>query len=251
MRAMRARRVRHEHADTTPVPPDEGGAPDTIAAMTVGRFVDRLASSDPPPGGGAAAALIGATAAGLVSMVAELSGSPKLDAYRATIDWATVTARHMGAELLRLADEDARACEAFMTAWRSTKGMDAIEKRAVLSEAGRASLEPPLAMIRCCVAVAEAGERLAGRSNLNPVSDLLCASRAVEAAAHCAAENVLVNVANLADRADADAQRAETRRLVADVERIARATRRSAVTGTLRASRRSQPARGPLPETPA
>ena len=238
-------------ADSTSVPPDEGGAPDTVAAMTVGQFVDRLASSDPTPGGGAAAALIGATSASLVSMVAALSGSPKLDAYRATIDWANVTARHMGAELLRLADEDARAFEAFMTAWRSTKGMDATEKRAVLSEAGRASLEPPRAMLRCCVAVAEAGERLAGRSNLNLVSDLLCASRAVEAAAHCAAENVLVNVANLADRAEADALCAETRRVVADVERVARATRRNAITGTLRAPRRLRPERDPLPGTPA
>jgi formiminotetrahydrofolate cyclodeaminase len=209
-----------------------------LAPMTVESFVDRLSSADPTPGGGAAAAMIGATAAALVSMVAELSGSPKLDAFRTTIDQARTTARESGADFLRLADQDAAGFEAFMTAWRSTKGMDPAEKRAIVSDAARVSLQPPLAILRLCVTVAQAGERLAGRSNVNLVSDLLCASRAVEAAAHCAAENVLVNLANVTDRAEADELRTETRRLVTEVERLARGTRRTASTGTLREPRR-------------
>jgi formiminotetrahydrofolate cyclodeaminase len=209
-----------------------------LAPMTVEAFVDRLSSADPTPGGGAAAAMIGATAAALVSMVAELSTSPKLDQFRPTIDRSRGTAREAGTEFLRLADEDAEGFEAFMTAWRSTKGMEPADKRAVLSDAGRVSLQPPLAILRLCVTVAQAGEELAGRSNVNLVSDLLCASRAVEAAAHCAVENVLVNLANLTDRAEADELRAETKRLVTEVERLARATRRTASTGTLREPRR-------------
>lgn len=209
-----------------------------MGRMTVERFVDRLASADPTPGGGAAAALIGATAAGLVSMVAELSTSPRLDPYRRTIDRSGDLGREMGRELLRLADEDAGAFEAFMAAWRSTKGLEPAEKRAILAAAGRVSMEPPREILAVCRVVAEAGERLAGRSNLNLVSDLLCASRAVEAAAHCAAENVLVNLSNLDDRAEAEEIRVETRRAVMDVERLARATRRAASTGVLRAPQR-------------
>ncbi len=75
------------------------------------------------------------------------------------------------------------------------------------------------------------------------MSDLLCASRAIEAAAHCAAENVLVNVANLADRSEADELRAEVKQVVGEVERLARATRRIASTGSLRGPQRRRTVR--------
>jgi formiminotetrahydrofolate cyclodeaminase len=153
----------------------------------------------------------------------------------------------MGEELLRLADEDARAFTAFMAAWRSTKGMEPGTKRTTLSAAARISLEPPRTILACCRVVAVAGERLAGRSNLNLASDLMCASRAVEAAAHCAAENVLVNLSNLTDRAEAETLRAETRRTVADVERLARATRRTASSGLLRTPEPRSATDGELP----
>ncbi|HEU4797934.1 MAG TPA: cyclodeaminase/cyclohydrolase family protein, partial [bacterium] len=41
--------------------------------LTIGHFLERLASSDPTPGGGSAAAFAGAIAAALVAMVARLS----------------------------------------------------------------------------------------------------------------------------------------------------------------------------------
>jgi formiminotetrahydrofolate cyclodeaminase len=109
--------------------------------------------------------------------------------------------------------------------------MEPAQRTEAMSAAASASAEVPRAILGCCVAIAEAGERLAGRSNPNLASDLMCASRAVEAAAHCAAENVLVNLPNFADRAEAETVRAETKRMVADVERLARATRRAIAKG--------------------
>jgi Formimidoyltetrahydrofolate cyclodeaminase (EC 4.3.1.4) len=46
---------------------------DKLLETTVGQFLDRLASSAPTPGGGSVAALTGAMAAGLITMVCDLT----------------------------------------------------------------------------------------------------------------------------------------------------------------------------------
>jgi methenyltetrahydrofolate cyclohydrolase len=207
-------------------------APGPLASQPVRAFVSDLASSSPTPGGGAGAAVIGATAASLLSMVAELSaGRPSLSSFSPTILRAGLIGRQTGAELLRLADRDAEAFGTFMDTWRRTKDQPADARRDAVSLAARSSAEAPRLMLDCCALIAEACERLAGRSNPNLASDLLCASYAVEAAAHCAAENVFVNLASLADRAEAEALRKEARLVVAAVERDARACRRRVSTG--------------------
>jgi formiminotetrahydrofolate cyclodeaminase len=214
---------------------------DQLADLSVGRFIGDLSTSAPTPGGGAAAAVVGAIAAGLVSMVAELSANrPKLQPYAATVHRSAVVGRRMGLEMLRLADQDAVAFEAFMDAWRRSREMAPDERRVALSAAARASAEAPRLILSCCVVIADACRRLAGRSNRNLDSDLVCASRAVEAAAHCAAENVRVNLSKIADLADAAALREETRRREAGVERDARACRRAIASPRPRGPERPQ-----------
>ena len=213
--------------------------PMSFADLTVREFVAELASSAPAPGGGAASAVIGATAASLVSMVAELSvGRPRLVRYAATINRSAKVGRRLGAELLRLADEDAQAFGAFMEVWKAAGAMAPDERQAAMSAAGRGSAEAPRSILGCCLVIADVAERLAGRNNPRLASDLLCASRAVEAASNCAAENVYVNLPNFADSAEADEWQLETKRMVADVERLARATRRVIARGAYRGTGR-------------
>lgn len=207
----------------------------SIADTSIGAFIDALASDAPTPGGGAAAAAVGAVAASLLSMVAALSaGRAKYEAYATTIRRADAVGRRMGAELLRLADVDAEAFSAFMTTWRHSKMLVSEERQTVLAEAGRKSAEAPRQMLGCCVVIADACERLAGRSNPSLASDLVCAIRAAEAAAHCAAENVYVNLANLADPLEVASLRDEATRMVLTTQRHARAARRVVVSGKLR-----------------
>src|ERR1035437_5849307 len=82
----------------------------SFADLTVGQFLDRLASSEAVPGGGSASALAGALGASLVSMVCGLStGRPKYAAYEATLLRCSEVGRDLAAQLRDLADEDAFA----------------------------------------------------------------------------------------------------------------------------------------------
>jgi formiminotetrahydrofolate cyclodeaminase len=209
--------------------------PSSLAAVPVGQFVADLASSAPTPGGGSGAALIGATAASLLSMVAELSaGKPALAPFGQTIYRAGRIGRRAGEELLRLDDWNAEAFGAFMDTWRRTKDQPEDARREARSAAARSSAEAPRRMLDCCTLIAEACERLAGRSSPSLASDLMCASYAVEAAARCAAENVYANLGGIAERAEAEALRSEALEMVAAVERDARACRRHIARGAAR-----------------
>ena len=79
-----------------------------------------------------------------------------------------------------------------------------------------------------------ASEALAGRSNLNAASDLAVASRLVEAAAHGAAENVVVNLPSLGDEALAAELRGRVETLLAEVEDLAETTRANVERAELR-----------------
>jgi formiminotetrahydrofolate cyclodeaminase len=83
----------------------------------------------------------------------------------------------------------------------------------------------PLRTVEACRGVVTASEALAGRSNLNAASDLAVASRLVEASAHGAAENVLVNLPSLGDEALADEMLGRVETLLAEIEDLAEATR--------------------------
>src|SRR3990170_4766373 len=91
--------------------------PSDVAGLSLEAFTVRLASSDPTPGGGSAAAVAGSLAASLLAMVAGLSqGRPKYAAYEKTLARALAVAADARRRLLVLADDDARAYDAFSAA---------------------------------------------------------------------------------------------------------------------------------------
>jgi formiminotetrahydrofolate cyclodeaminase len=196
--------------------------------MTLDGFIELLGSATPSPGGGAASAVAASCGAALVAMVASLSlGRPKYAAYDASHARHGVAGRALGARLLALADEDADAYAAFAAALKLPRDTD--EQKAARTVAIRASARVaagvPLRTVEACRAVVEASEVLAGRSNLNAASDLAVASRLVEAAAHGAAENVIVNLPALGDESLAGELRGRVETLLAEIEDLAEATR--------------------------
>lgn len=205
--------------------------------LTLDEFINRLASDAPAPGGGAASAIAASLGAALVAMVASLSvDRPRYAAY------AQYHARHgdagraLGSGLLDLADDDARVYAAFSRALKLPRETDEgkTARTAAIRAAARDAAGVPLRILEACREVVVASEALAGRSNLKAASDLAVASRLAEAAAHGAAENVLVNLPAIADAAVADELTARVTEILADVEDLAEATRAYVEHGELR-----------------
>lgn len=181
--------------------------------LTLGQFLDRLASSDPTPGGGSASAIAGAMAAALVSMVARLSQGKGGDdeAFGRMVEQAEGSRRNLTA----LAEEDARAFDGVMQAMRMPRGTEE-EKRtrqAAMQQALRGAAEVPMRAARETLAVLQAGPELARRGNANAVSDVAVAVLLGYAAVNGALYNVRINLKSIKDEVDVAEGKAEVRRV--------------------------------------
>ncbi len=162
--------------------------------MSLAAFGEALASDAATPGGGSASALAGSLAAALVAMVARLTDG--LGDVAAEADAA-------GEELLGLVDEDARAFDRVMAAFRLPKESE--EEKAARSDAiqqgYRAATEPPSQVCARALRVLELAAEVAERGNPNAVSDAGVAALLAEAALAGAALNVLINLGSIRDEA--------------------------------------------------
>lgn len=223
--------------------------PDPIAGssfrdLTLGTFVDELASAAPVPGGGSASAVAASLGAGLVAMVASLSeGRPKYaahaDLHRRSRD---IGSRLIG-RFLDLADEDAEAYAGFAAAMKLPKDSetDRATRQAALGVAARQAAEVPLQTVEACLELVATAEALVGRSNVNASSDLDVAALLGEAAARGAAANVLINLPSVGDESYTGETTVRVMGLLNDVEEIA---------GRVHAGVRSGDPREPLDPVP-
>ncbi len=169
-----------------------------LAKMKLLDFVDELASDSPAPGGGSASALAVALSSSLISMVSNISyGKKKLADKREEFERIAVEAQEIKDRAIKLIDEDTRAFNMLMSAFKF-KG-DEEEKRKMVRNAVLRAINVPkevLSLAKKSVKLADELEKIGLRSAM---SDVGCSALLAYAGGLGAGLNVLINLSGLED----------------------------------------------------
>lgn len=187
--------------------------------MTCKAFAEETASESPAPGGGSISAYMGALAAALGTMVANLSAhKPGWDERWEEFGRQAEAGQKHLKTLLALVDEDTDAFNRIMDAFKMPKGTDA-EKAARLQAIQDATLyatQVPLRTMEAASAVFPLLRSMAATGNPASVSDAGVGALAARSAVLGAWLNVRINAAGLKDRAVADGLLERAAALAAD-----------------------------------
>ena len=189
-----------------------------LVDLTVTGFANETASESPAPGGGSISAYMGALAAALGTMVANLSAHKPGwdDRWEEFSDWAE-KGRVLVDRLLALVDEDTDAFNRIMDVFGMPKSTpeEKAARAAALEAATLYATEVPLRTMKAAYDTFDLIEAMATKGNPNSVTDAGVGALAARAAVLGAQLNVKINAAGLKDRATAD-------RLTGEAAEIAR-----------------------------
>ena len=163
-----------------------------IKDQKIEEFLKDVASPAPTPGGGAVSATTAATAAALVEMVVNLTKTGNLKRLGSEVS-------KKRQELLKLADEDARAFDAVMAAFRLSKEDQTRKER--IQVAFKGASETPLKIARIAKEINLAARKAQKLGNKNALSDAKTANYLSQAAKKSAIENVKINLLYIKDGA--------------------------------------------------
>ena len=179
-----------------------------LVDMTCTGFAEETASESPAPGGGSISAYMGALAAALGTMVANLSSHKAGwdDRWEYFSNWADNGMAVMN-ELLYLVDEDTGAFNKIMDVFGMPKGTE--EEKAARAEAMEVATlyatQVPLRTMKAAYKAFDVVRAMAEEGNPNSVSDAGVGALAARSAVMGACLNVKINAAGLKDRAMAEA----------------------------------------------
>lgn len=193
-----------------------------LVDMTCEEFADETASESPAPGGGSISAYMGALAAALGTMVANLS------AHKAGWDerWEEFSnvaekSRELQDRLIHLVDEDTEAFNKIMAVFAMPKKTE--EGKAARKEAMEAATlyatQVPLETMKASYGCFDICEQMAKTGNPASVSDAGVGALAARAAVLGAQLNVRINAAGLKDREVAEKLLAEASEIAANAIR--------------------------------
>ena len=177
-----------------------------LTGLTLEGFVRETASESPAPGGGSVSAAMGAFAAALATMVANLSAHKRgWDERWKEFSDVAEKGQAILDRLLRLVDEDTAAFNRIMAVFSMPKGTDD-EKAArakALEEATLNAASVPLKTMEASLEALPLALEMALRGNPASASDAGVATLAAVAAIKGARLNVRINAASLADKTPA------------------------------------------------
>lgn len=193
-----------------------GNSGKKLVDMTCREFADETASESPAPGGGSISAYMGALAAALGTMVANLSAHKAGwdDRWEEFSDLA-VSGRESLDELMTLVDKDTEAFNKIMDVFAMPKKTP--EEKALRSEALEAATlyatMVPFDTMKAACGVFPLLEAVAKSGNPASVSDAGVGALAARAAVLGAFLNVKINAAGLKDRAAAESVLSEAQKI--------------------------------------
>ncbi len=202
--------------DLKPFVPDEkiieyvlaaGDTPKRLVDMTCAEFADETASESPAPGGGSISAYLGALAAALAAMVANLSSHKAGwdDRWQEFSDQA-VKAQRIKDDLLALVDEDTDSFNRVMAAFGLPKNTpeEKAARSEAIQEATKYATEVPFRTMRSTYEAFDVIRYVAEHGNPNSVTDAGVGALCARSAVMGAFLNVKINAAGLKDKAFVD-----------------------------------------------
>ena len=186
--------------------------------LTVKHFAEETSRESPAPGGGTIAAYMGALAAALGTMVANLSSHKRGwdTQWEKFSRWAD-RGQEQIAELLELVDEDTEAFNRIMSAFALPKqtAEDKAARSKAIQEATLYATQVPLHTMQAAYCTFDICRAMAEEGNPNSMSDAGVGALAARAAVLGAGLNVKINAGGLKDRETADRLIAEANQLIA------------------------------------
>lgn len=194
------------------------GQSNRLIDLTCKGFAEETASESPAPGGGSISAYMGALAAALGTMVANLSShKPGWDErWEEFGNQAEEGQQHLKT-LLALVDEDTAAFNRIMDSFKLPKGTDEEKaaRSAAIQDATLYATQVPLRTMKAAYATFPLLKSMAATGNPNSVSDAGVGALAARSAVLGAHLNVKINAAGLKDRTTADSLLAEATEIAA------------------------------------
>ena len=172
--------------------------------QSVQSFLDQLASSSPTPGGGSVAALTGALAAGLISMVCQLTvGRPRYAAFEAEAQAILAQSEAIRSRLTDLIQIDVAAYSTVAAAYKLPK--EDPNRTAAIAAAMVVATDVPLQIAEQAAALLPLALPVAQQGNRTAVGDVVAGAQLAVACGHVSVFNVAANVGLLADHPGRDA----------------------------------------------
>lgn len=195
-----------------------------LAEMTVGEYLDIMASDAPAPGGGSAAALCGAQGASLTAMVAGLTiGRKKFAEFEETCLAVREEALALAEKLTLQIDKDTEAFNLVAAAFKLPKVTDEEKQaRSAAIQAGTlVSTQVPFETMVLALETLHCAEKLLNGFNDGAASDLGVAAWNLLTCVKGAWLNVCINLGSLKDTEKAESFRTRGMELLREAEALA------------------------------
>ncbi len=171
--------------------------------LTLKQFSEAVSSKDPTPGGGGVSAAVGALAASLGEMVANLTfGKKKYLEYTFELTDIRKELEILRINLLGCINKDAQAFEPLAKVYALPKDSEGYEEK--MEECLRKAAEPPFLILKYAARIIELDERLGQIGSKLAVSDAATSVMLAHGVLYAAYVNVLVNTRLMKDRDQAN-----------------------------------------------